>query len=93
MDIRFFLQGLHKDDDQFAALKSLVSIPDLKRCIIGTAFINVVGVNLFIDDLSKIKDKLTLYIGIRNGITSKQAIAQLLSHNIHPICIDTATQA
>ena len=48
---------------------------------------------MFVDELAKCSGDLKFYIGIRNGVTSKQGIEVLVNNGIYPICVDTATQA
>lgn len=90
---KFIVQGLVDNNDHYAALVQLFNLPNINRCLISTAFANLAGINLLIPNLRQLKDVLTIYVGIRNGISSKQAITLLLENDIHPFCVDTATQA
>jgi len=91
--IDFLLQGLDETDDHFAALNQLLDLPDINRCLISVAFMNSTGAGMVVDKLSQYSECLHLYVGIRNGITSKQSINLLRSRGIFPCCVDTATQA
>ena len=91
--IRFLLQGLNETEDHYAALERLLDLPNISRCLISVAFMNAAGAAMAAERLTLIADKLQLFVGIRNGVTSKQSIKILMDKNIYPICIDTATQA
>lgn len=91
--LKFLLQGLNETEDHYAALEQLLDLPNISRCLISVAFMNAAGASMFAEKLALISDKLKLFVGIRNGVTSKQSIEILKAKNILPICIDTATQA
>ena len=90
---RFLLQGMSETNDHMAAIQDLLQLPNIEHCLISVAFMNAKGIALLKNDLLPVRDKVHLYLGIRNGITSKQAIESLLSIGISPICVDTATEA
>lgn len=90
---KFLLQGLDENSDHFAALDQLLNLPNINRCLICVAFMNAAGAGMVAEKLSVLSNKLQLFVGIRNGVTSKQSVEVLKSKNIWPICVDTATQA
>lgn len=90
--IKFLLQGLEETEDHYAEIKQLLGLPYINRCLISVAFMNAAGAGMFAEKLSSLSDKLHLFVGIRNGVTSKQSIEILREKNIYPICVDTATQ-
>ena len=91
--LNFLLQGLDETEDHYAALEQLLSLPNINQCLISVAFMNAAGAGMAAKKLTLISDKLKLFVGIRNGVTSKQSIEVLKAENIFPICVDTATQA
>ena len=91
--IDFLLQGLDETNDHFAMLDRLLDLSDIQRCLISVAFMNASGAGMVVEKMARIADQLQLFVGIRNGITSKQSIEILRTRNIYPICVDTATQA
>jgi len=91
--VDFLLQGLDETEDHFAALNRLLDLPDIDRCTISVAFMNVTGAGMVVEKLSRLADCIQLFVGIRNGITSKQSIDLLRSRSIYPYCVDTASQA
>lgn len=90
---KFLLQGLDEHNDHFSALDQLLNLSDIDRCLICVAFMNAAGAGMVAEKLSALSNGLQLFVGIRNGVTSKQSIEILKSKNIWPICVDTATQA
>lgn len=91
--IKFLLQGLAETEDHYAEVEQLLGLPNIDRCLISVAFMNAAGAGMLAEKLSSLSDKLYLFVGIRNGVTSKQSIEILREKNICPICVDTATQA
>ncbi|CUX69185.1 hypothetical protein BN3590_03599 [Clostridium sp. C105KSO15] len=91
--IEFLLQGLDESQDHYAALEQLLGLPNISHCLICVAFMNAAGAAMMSEKLAAFSDKLQLFIGIRNGVTSKQSIEVLQAKNIYPICVDTATQS
>lgn len=91
--IKFLLQGLKETEDHYAELEQLLALSNINRCLISVAFINSTGAAMIAKMLEPLSTNLQFFIGIRNGVTSKQGIEILESQNIYPICVDTATQA
>ena len=92
-NLDFILQGLSEENDHYSAVAKLLSLKNIEHCIISVAFMNKAGAEMFVGELSKCSDKLKFYVGIRNGVTSKQGIEVLINNGIYPICVDTATQS
>lgn len=88
---KFILQGLDENYDHYANVEQLLKLKDLKTCLISVAYINLAGVDLLLPLLKPISEKIQLYIGVRNEITSKQALEKLRDNEIYPICVDTGT--
>lgn len=88
--IEFLLQGLEQTRHHFAAVQQVLSLPQITRCLIGVAFLNSDGANSLASKLSLIVPTVHFYIGINNGITTKQGIEILLREGICPYVVDTA---
>lgn len=88
--IEFLLQGLDQTKHHFAAVQQVFSLPKVTRCLIGVAFLNSDGANSLASSLSLIAPTAHFYIGINNGITTKQGIEVLLRAGIYPYLVDTA---
>lgn len=91
--VSLITQGLLPDNDHEAALNDLIKSEWAKKLFISVAFVREAGVSKIEKSLSKRFDIADLFIGISNGITSKQAINKLLHIGINPYVIDMGTQA
>lgn len=91
--LNFLLQGLDEKNDHYDAVEKLLTLPNINYCLISVAFMNKVGAELLAKELASCSDKLKFYVGIRNGVTSKQGIEILTRNGVYPFCVDTATQA
>lgn len=89
----FILQGLDQDDDHIAGLENVFSLSPLDWGLVGTAFMNAAGASLLSALIGDNREVVDVYVGIRNGVTSKQAIEILLHNGISPFVVDTASQA
>lgn len=100
MRTRFILQGLNQFDDHIACFERVFSLEPINRGLVATAFMNAAGANLLADVIGElgyvfdnIADYIDIYVGIRNGVTSKQALETLMHCGIFPYVVDTASQA
>lgn len=91
--LNFLLQGLDEKNDHYDAVEKLLVLPNINYCLVSVAFLNKVGAELLAKELANCSNKLKFYIGIRNGVTSKQGIETLINNGVYPICVDTATDA
>ena len=89
----FLLQGLDENNDHFASIHWLFTLPDINRGLIASAFINAAGASMVAEAVEPLADRVSVYLGIRNGITTIQAIELLKDHHIYPYLVDTATQS
>ena len=89
----FILQGLSRDDDHIAGIDQVFSLNPFEQGIVATAFMNAAGASVLSDMIGPIADRVDVFVGIRNGVTSMQALDILLQNGIHPFVVDTASQA
>ena len=89
----FILQGLNENDDHIAGLERVFSLTPLNRGLVATAFMNSAGADFLTRIITRNKDAIDVYVGIRNGVTSKQALETLTRNGIFPFVVDTASQA
>lgn len=82
-------QGL-ENNFMLDSIKELLS-SDLDNFIISSAYLNSYAVELLSKELSNVKDKLTLYIGINNGTTTYQSIIKLFELELNIYLIDTGS--
>lgn len=88
----FILQGFttrtHAD-----ALRELFNIPNIERILMSVAFVSDDGVQQIENQLQANADNVTVFAGIRNDITSHQALKRLydvISNNLH--IVDTGSR-
>lgn len=90
-NVRFLMQGMNADFNHKKAIENLLTLENTNRIIISTAFLTSEGVYLLKDSLQAANDKITAYIGIRNGITSKQGFENLFELGIETYAVDTGS--
>ena len=86
------LQGV-THDNHFDAIKGVFAIEEPERVIISVAFANEAGVALVEEWLSNLNSVTRLIIGIRNGITSAQALRRCLSTDCELFVVDTGSRS
>lgn len=90
MPVKFILQGL-TPQNHVSAVAELVQVDDVELLLISVAFVSSTGVQLIADYLKPYADKATVFAGIRNGITSAQAIRALLDLKVDVKAVDTGS--
>ena len=90
-EIKLLAQGLIENQDHLSAVNQLLQLKDVNEILISVAYARKGGVIAISEALSSKKDITNLYIGINNGVTSLQAILEILKIGIHPYVIDVAT--
>ena len=88
---KFLLQGREFNKDHISAITYLSQLENIERIIISVAFIRKAGLDLIERIISPFFDKIEIFVGIRNGITSVQAILSLINKEIYPMVVDTAS--
>jgi HKD family nuclease len=86
--IQAFETGDHAD-----ALKNILSISNLNRFVASVAFVRKEGVNAIAKEIQAVADRCVFFIGIRNDITSIQAIRRLIELGVQVFAVDTASRA
>ena len=89
--IEFLLQNLQGNDDHEVAVNRLLSTVDAEALLLSVAYVRNSGVERLQDALGEVSEKTQVFAGIRNGVTSVQAIKSLLDLGIHPYLVDTAS--
>ena len=87
----FLLQGL-TSATHLAALQALLSPTDLEKAILSVAYVTHAGVRLIQDELRHAGDRVDAYVGIRNDITSKEALLALLETGVNLHYVDTGAR-
>jgi HKD family nuclease len=86
----FILQGL-TPQNHVSAIAELTEVERIERILISVAFVSSAGVELVADHLRPHVTKTTVYAGVRNGITSAQAIKSLLELGVDLKTVDTGS--
>lgn len=85
------LQGLttrtHAD-----VLLEMLSLKDVERVIFSVAFVTESGVELIESSLKPVAAKTTVFAGVRNDITSAQALRRLLKIGAKTYAVDTGSR-
>lgn len=87
----FLLQGLTAHS-HLVAVKRLFEIDPVKRAILSVAFVNQNGVDLLAGPLAQHGGLVTVFAGIRNDITSRQALSLLLDLGVKLFVVDTGSR-
>jgi hypothetical protein len=84
--INFLLQAVttefHAD-----ALRKLLSVPGIERFVASVAFVRQDGVNAVASELKAAGKCTKFFVGIRNDITSVQAIKRLLALGVRVFAV------
>ena len=88
----FLLQAV---TDRFHAdeLRKLFSQPDRQRVLGSVAFVLKTGVDSIAPQLQAVAKVSTFFVGVRNDITSVQAIKRLLELGVQVVAVDTGSRA
>jgi len=89
-ELKFIYQGFSLNDHAIS-LNDLLSQENIEKIVFHVAFVKTSGVRLLFDGLKNIGKRGTLFAGIRNGITSIQAIFNLIESGINLYLVDTGS--
>ena len=90
MSATFILQGL-TPQNHISAVAHVMQVGGIERVLISVAFVSSTGVDLLADHIRPHAAKTTVFAGIRNGITSAQAIKALLDLGVDLKAVDTGS--
>ena len=88
---RLILQGF-RPETHLDALQQLLRAPAIERVIISVAYLNLGGIELVADDLTALAERVSVFAGIRNGITSEQGLNRLLTAGVELFVVDTGAR-
>ncbi len=92
-NLDFILQGLSNTDDHLASIHNVFALTNVTTGIVASAFMNAAGASIIAEMAAPLADRIKVFVGVRNDVTTLQAIQTLVNQNIYPILVDTATQA
>jgi HKD family nuclease len=89
---KIIFQGVTADN-HLDEVRELLAVPNPKRVIISTAFMNSAGFSLLQDVLKPLAGVTTVLAGIRNGITSVQGLKAVLESGCSLYAVDTGSRS
>lgn len=89
--IGFILQGIRQNNDHERALIDLMALPGIESILLGVAYVRESGVKRIHNRLKEHADKVSVFVGIRNGVTSAQGLLQLLVAGVKLYVVDTGS--
>ena len=87
----FLLQGI-TGDSHLDEIRDVVALENVSRVIISVAFLTQRGFDLLKDELKPIVDKVEVFAGIRNGITSAQGLLACVECGCRTYTVDTGSR-
>jgi HKD family nuclease len=90
-NLSFILQAA-RPETHTESLLSLFEIPNPQRVLISVAFARTAGIEILEESLKIIASKTRFFVGIRNDITSVQAVKKLLSLGAEVYAVDTGSR-
>ena len=92
MSNRVLLQAI-TDQNHEAAIRHLLALPSPERITIGVAFLNAHGLSAIGHAIARVSARTTVFVGIRNGITSAQGLTNLLDLSCSIYVVDTGSRS
>ena len=92
MQATILLQGITAANHESAIMRVL-ALPNPERTTIGVAFLNARGLQVIGHALARVAPKTTIFVGIRNGITSAQGLADLLHLKCSIYAVDSGSRS
>lgn len=90
-EVKLIFQGLIENQNHNNEVNKLLK-KEANKFIVSTAYLNSSGVAEIDSSLQKTNRNVEFFVGIRNGVTSIQAINKLIQMEIFPYIVDTATK-
>lgn len=70
----------------------VLATPNIQHAIVSVAFLNEAGILLLEEDLKRVLSQARFYCGVRNGITSYQGLAKLVTNGHRVYTVDTGSR-
>lgn len=86
----FILQGF-TPQNHIEAAAEIMRVEGIERTLISVAFVSSAGVELLADHIRPLAARTTAFVGVRNGITSAQAVEALLNLRVNLWAVDTGS--
>ena len=88
---RFLLQAAN-DEDHLTPAREVFGLDALVSATVSTAFMTESGLALLAGVLEPIADRTRIFVGIRNGVTTVQAIQKALEIGCETYMVDTGSR-
>ncbi|HHD2584486.1 TPA: phospholipase D family protein [Clostridium perfringens] len=88
--VKYLMQGLDEEKNHLFQVKKLLG-KKYNQIVITSAYLREKGVELIEEELASSKAQIICFIGIRNGVTSYQALKRLLNTNVALFIVDTGS--
>ena len=89
-DLKYIMQGFQEDINFFDEIKEVLEKDDFTSVWILTAFINEHAIYNLMPSIKKSKADISFIIGIRNNVSTYQALECLINTNVSVFVFDTA---
>lgn len=89
--LELLLQGV-TDASHASAIRKILLTPGASRVLISVAFMRERGVRFIENELSAVAALTTVFVGVRNDITTVQAVRRLLELKIAVFAVDTGSR-
>ena len=86
------IQGI-ADDNHESAIKHLLALPNPQCITIAVAFLTARGLSGIRQAIAQVSSRTTVFVGIRNGITSAQGLSSLLQLSCSIYAVDTGSRS
>jgi len=90
-DLNFILQAVTKANHA-ESIRTLLQLPKPAQILVSVAFARTNGLDSIQDSIKPLAAKTKVFVGIRNDITSIQAIRQLLALKLDLYAVDTGSR-
>jgi HKD family nuclease len=90
-DLNFIMQAV-TTANHAESIRKLLALPNPTQIIVSVAFVRTTGLDAIQDSIKPIAAKTKFFVGIRNDITSIQAIKQLLALKLDLYAVDTGSR-
>lgn len=90
-ELNFILQAV-TTANHAEAIRTLLSLPQPTQILVSVAFVRELGLNAVEAAIKPHAEKTKFFVGIRNDITSIQAVKRLLTMNVELYAVDTGSR-
>ncbi|WP_242270916.1 phospholipase D family protein [Bacillus cereus group sp. BfR-BA-01425] len=86
-----YTQGLSGEWNHRKEISAMLELEGCNKVTLATAFLNKKGVDLIVKELEAVAEFVTVFVGVRNGVTTLQGILELVKIGVEVYGIDTGS--